>query len=97
MKKTLIICLLALSYTNAQAQTMEQTINWINSKTGSIPWTRQTEFFSLKPVYPNDIELTFPQETLQYNTIVLDMRRINLSSITGISFMEYQYENDVIA
>jgi hypothetical protein len=96
MKKTLIICLLALTYTNAQAQTMEQTINWINSKTGSIPWTKQAEYFSLKPVYPNDIELTFPQKQGGSGGYVEDVRRINLSSITGISFMEYQYENDGI-
>jgi hypothetical protein len=96
MKKILIICLLALTYTNAQAQTMEQTINWINSKTGSIPFTKQVKFFSLKPVYPNDVELTFPQLESPYEMEVEDMRRINLSSITGVNFKEHQNENDPI-
>lgn len=96
MKKTLFLLIISLFYftNNAQAQTMEQTINWINSKTGLIPFTNQAKFFSLKPVYPNDVELIFPH--VQYTTdgildgSIGDLRRIKLSKVTGVTYNAFK-------
>ncbi|WP_157607729.1 hypothetical protein [Runella limosa] len=83
MKKILLLLFLSVGFyiNNAQAQTKEQTIEWLNAKAGNIHNPEFAKMYYLKAT-SNDVELFYPQ----YNGYS-DVRHINFSKMTAANYV----------
>jgi hypothetical protein len=81
MKKIIIICLLALTYTNTQAQTKEQTIQWLKAKTGNIHNPDYAKTFYLSAI-EKDAHVFYTADRFGYPILHLDF-----SKLTGANYI----------
>ena len=86
MKKIIFILSISLFSIYVQAQTMDQTIQWLNAKAGNIHNPDFAKMYYLK-AKGNDAVLIYPQSS-SYN----DFHHINFSKISGANFV---FQNDV--
>ncbi|WP_028525973.1 hypothetical protein [Runella limosa] len=93
MKKTFLILFLSLGFfsNDTQAQTMNETIDWIKTKPLYFDNGNASAYFSLKPVYPNDVELLTPTLSFYADGVFLaGVYRIKLSKVSAVQYNAYE-------
>jgi hypothetical protein len=85
MKKTLIILILSFGFCikSAQAQTKEQTIQWLKAKTGNIHNPDFAKYYNIR-FSESDADLFYSQ-CCNYGGS--DVRHINFSKLTGANYV----------